>query len=216
MGRRGLLLLVLGVGCALLLTGCMTIAEHASRAAFCTAGQQFSALQRVPFRQAQQATDRLGQVGTPADIDAAARAGFVELIDRMDSSSNAADFRKRTRSMDQSERDHLFALDTYIQGTCSDRVPSNATKAAFCAVGKSYLKLQAAQFNTAKAGVDQLAKVGMPSGADAGARLGFIELIDRINSSRDGADFGDRSNALTADQTSHLTALDSYIKLTCP
>lgn len=104
---------------ALVLTGCQSIPEDAATEDFCSAGQKYSELRSVPFDEAVAVSKQLAEVGTPADIDASARAGFVELIERMDEAKNGADFRKRTLTMDQAERKHLLDLDTYIQRTCS-------------------------------------------------------------------------------------------------
>lgn len=104
---------------ALVLTGCQSIPEDAAKEDFCSAGQKYSELRGVPFDEAVAVSKQLAEVGTPADIDASARAGFVELIERMDEAENGADFRQRTLTMDQDERKHLLDLDTYIQRTCS-------------------------------------------------------------------------------------------------
>lgn len=107
---------------AVLLAGCQSIPEDADVAAFCTAGKRYSELRDVSFAEAVKVSEQLADVGTPANIDASARAGFVELIDRMGQAENGADFRKRTLGMTASERKHLLDLDTYIQKTCSQAV----------------------------------------------------------------------------------------------
>jgi hypothetical protein len=197
------------------LAACSHVPEDASKAAFCEAGQKFSALQKVTFARGQDAIERLAKVGTPADIDSDARAGFVELIDRMRASDNAGDFRERTRTMSEAQRDHLFALDTYIQGTCSDRVPLSATKAAFCSARAAYARLTPAQFSAAQAAVAKLAQVGTPDDINASARLGFIEVIDRVNSSQSAEDFAAAVKAMTTAEKDHVKALDDYTQTTC-
>lgn len=199
------------------LAGCQDIPEDASKAAFCKAGQRFSALQKVPFAQGQDAVDKLADVGTPSDIDSAARAGFVELIDRMNDSEDAGDFRRRTATMDKQERAHLLALDTYIQGACSDRVPSDASRADFCAAGKAFARAQQddASFPKAKEAIAELVKIGTPQTMNAAARLGFIELIDRMNSSTDAPGYAELTRTINPTERDHLDALDAYIKKTC-
>jgi hypothetical protein len=102
--------------------GCSHIPQDASKKEFCTAGEQFSALDKATFAQGRAAIKRLAGIGTPPDIDASARKGFVELVSRMDDADNAEDFRHRTRTMNRSERKHLLDLDTYIQKTCVQAV----------------------------------------------------------------------------------------------
>jgi hypothetical protein len=101
------------------LTGCQSIPEDATTKDFCSAGEKYSELRDVAFSEAVRVSKQLAEVGTPADIDASARAGFVELIERMDDADNGADFRRRTLSMNEQERKHLLDLDTYIQKTCA-------------------------------------------------------------------------------------------------
>ncbi len=104
---------------ALVLTGCQSIPENASKEDFCSAGEKYSELRGVAFAEAVEVSKQLAEVGTPANIDASARSGFVELIERMDEAENGADFRKRTLSMNAEERRHLLDLDSYIQRTCT-------------------------------------------------------------------------------------------------
>jgi len=104
---------------ALVLTGCQSIPENAAKKDFCSAGEKYSELRGVAFSEAVEVSKQLAEVGTPADIDASARAGFVELIERMDKAENGADFRKRTQGMSEQERKHLLDLDSYIQRTCA-------------------------------------------------------------------------------------------------
>lgn len=105
--------------CTVVLAGCQSIPEDADTKDFCNAGERYSELRDVSFAEAVKVSKQLAEVGTPADIDASARAGFVELIDRMDAAKNGADFRKRTLTMNEDERKHLLDLDTYIQKTCA-------------------------------------------------------------------------------------------------
>lgn len=104
---------------SVLLSGCQNIPEDAATTDFCSAGERYSELRDVAFAEAVAVSKELAEVGTPADIDASARAGFVELIERMDAAENGADFRKRTLTMNAEERQHLLDLDTYIQKTCA-------------------------------------------------------------------------------------------------
>lgn len=100
-------------------SGCAkSIPEDASTQDFCSAGEKYSALQQVPFSEGVKAIDRLAEVGTPAGISKGARAGFEELVDRMRDSSDAADFRRRTKAMSDQEAEHLLDLNDYIRKTC--------------------------------------------------------------------------------------------------
>lgn len=101
---------------ALLAAGCRSIPEDASVADFCETGEAFSA--STDFSSGVAAAEELAKVGTPADIDAAARAGFEELIDRVTGAKDGADFKKTTAALTDAERDHLEALTVYIRKTC--------------------------------------------------------------------------------------------------
>lgn len=103
---------------AAVLAGCEDIPEDASEKAFCSAGRKYSELRDVKFSEAVEVSKQLADVGTPANIDASARAGFVELIDRMAEATSGSAFRKRTLAMTEQQRQHLLDLDTYIQKTC--------------------------------------------------------------------------------------------------
>ncbi len=118
-GSRGTGVLLGSLLGAVVLTGCQSIPEDAATEDFCSAGQKYSELRGVPFAEAVEVSKQLADVGTPPDIDASARAGFVELIERMDKAKNGADFRNRTTGMSDEERRHLLDLDSYIQRTCS-------------------------------------------------------------------------------------------------
>lgn len=113
------LVVVLAIGLAVTLAGCRHIPKDATVKDFCGAGEKFNALTKVSFAQGQAAIDRLANVGTPADIDKDARAGFVELIERMDKSENADDFRARTQKLTKEETEHRLDLYDYIQKTCT-------------------------------------------------------------------------------------------------
>ncbi|HET6153155.1 MAG TPA: hypothetical protein VFE15_09365 [Marmoricola sp.] len=113
-----LAVVILGVG----VSGCQHVPKDASKQAFCSAGEKFSELDKATFAQGRSAIKRLADVGTPPNIDSSARAGFVELVDRMQSAHNAEDFRHRTRTMSSSQRKHLLALDSYIQKTCTSTI----------------------------------------------------------------------------------------------
>lgn len=114
--------LVLVLVGALVLVGCRTIPENASVTEYCKTGEAYTNLKDVPFEQGLAMTKKLAAVGTPAGIDASARAGFVELINRMEDSRDAADFRRRTDTMGKAEEKHLLALYTYNQKICSQPV----------------------------------------------------------------------------------------------
>lgn len=103
----------------LTLSGCgQEIPRAADPKEFCSAGEQYSALRQVPYAEALEAGDRLAEVGTPVGIDKPARQGFEELISRMKDSSDAAEFRQRTRDMSAAEKRRLMALDSFIQRVC--------------------------------------------------------------------------------------------------
>lgn len=216
-GRRRYAVAALVLAAALGLSACGgdDIPTDASKQDFCHAGERFSALQKVPFAEGQEAVEALGEVGTPSDIDAKARSGFTELIERMSTAEDAADFRQRTKSMTEDERDHLFALDTYIQGTCSDRVPAAASEADFCVSGKKFAAAPDDAFAARKAAIIQLAQVGTPESIGAEARLGFIELIDRMNNSQVAIDYQELTRTMSPTEKDYLEALDAYIRKTC-
>ncbi|HEX4190235.1 MAG TPA: hypothetical protein VHZ06_04510 [Marmoricola sp.] len=120
MRRLVVVLTVLVLGFAV--SACQHVPQDASKQAFCSAGEKFSELDKATFAQGQAAIKRLADIGTPPNIDASARSGFVELVDRMQSSHSAEDFRHRTRTMNASQRKHLLDLDSYIQKTCTSAV----------------------------------------------------------------------------------------------
>lgn len=97
-------------------SGCTKVPANATIAAFCAAGSSFSSVEG--FSNGVKAAKALAAVGTPPDIDASARAGFVELVERMVDSKNGPDFRSRTRHLSNEEKKHLLDLDTYIGKTC--------------------------------------------------------------------------------------------------
>ncbi|MFL6061580.1 MAG: hypothetical protein ACJ72E_10135 [Marmoricola sp.] len=97
-------------------SGCTKVPANASTEAFCAAGSTFSSVEG--FANGVKAAKSLAAVGTPPDIDASARAGFVELVERMVDSKNGPDFRSRTRHLSNVEKKHLLDLDTYIGKTC--------------------------------------------------------------------------------------------------
>jgi hypothetical protein len=111
---------VLAAACALAaataLTGCESIPEDASVKAFCTTGEKFSA--STSFKEGVRTAEKLGEVGTPKGIPADARQGFVELVDRVTGAKSGADFKKRQAKLSKDEKEHLRALDSYIQKTC--------------------------------------------------------------------------------------------------
>jgi hypothetical protein len=98
--------------------GCTKVPADATKAAFCTAGSTFS--EANGFANGLKAAKALAAVGTPSDIDASARAGFVELVERMVDAENGPDFRRRTRNLSDSEKRHLLDLDSYIRETCAN------------------------------------------------------------------------------------------------
>jgi hypothetical protein len=96
--------------------GCRVVPSDATKQEFCAAGEAFS--ESEGFSNGVKAAEHLASVGTPPDIKASARAGFIELVERMADSENGPDFRRRTRSLTSRESKHLLDLDTYIQGAC--------------------------------------------------------------------------------------------------
>ncbi|WP_148046055.1 hypothetical protein [Nocardioides marmoriginsengisoli] len=97
-------------------SGCTEVPKAAAKEDFCAAGAAFSGSKG--FKNGLKAARRLAAVGTPNDIEASARAGFVELVERMVDSKDGPDFRGRTRNLSSAESKHLLDLDTYIQATC--------------------------------------------------------------------------------------------------
>lgn len=210
-GRVAALVLLTALS-ALTLTGCQDIPEDASKAAFCQAGERFSALEKVPFSEGEAAAKALAEVGTPADIDKPAREGFVELIDRMDSSDNAAEFLKKSRSLGSKETEHLTALTAYIRLTC---LLATASTADFCVAGKVFAATRNGAFEERKAALDALVTVGAPPDISPAARLGLIELVDRMGASDSNEELDERTRGISPDEREHLVALDDFIKKAC-
>lgn len=202
------LALVLSLG----LTGCQKIPDSASKADFCQAGERFSALQDVPFSEGQAAIRELADVGTPADIDPAGRAGFEELVDRMESSKNAADFLKKSQKLSIEESEHRTALTVYIQLTC---LLATASTADFCVAGKIFAATRNGEFEARKAALDDLVKVGAPPDIRPAARVGLIELVDRMNAADSNSELDELTRAISPAEREHLEALDAYIKRAC-
>ena len=98
------------------LTGCGSIPADASVKDFCKKGESFSA--STTFETGRKRAETLADVGTPKGIDKAARKGFEQLIDRVTSSDNGADFKKKAKKLNASERANLEALSAYIEKTC--------------------------------------------------------------------------------------------------
>jgi hypothetical protein len=92
-------------------------------------------------------------------------------------------------------------------------IPDDASVKDFCAQGEKFSASKT--FATGKERAEALADTGTPKGIDADARKGFEELIDRVTSSEDGADFKKKADKLTDAEARHLRALDGYIKDTC-
>lgn len=210
-GRLGALALVTVVTAGTL-TGCQKIPEDASKAAFCQAGERFSALNDVPFSEGQAAIKALADVGTPADIDKPARKGFVELVDRMNSSDDAAEFLKKSQSLNTEEAANRSALTVYIQLTC---VLANASTADFCVAGKVFAATRNGEFEARKSTLDALVKVGAPPDIPPAARLGLIELVDRMNASDSNQELDELTRSINPDEREHLVALDDFIKTAC-
>lgn len=210
-GRYAALALLTAVA-TFALTGCEDIPQDASKADFCLAGERFSALDKVPFSEGQAAAEALAEVGTPADIDKSAREGFVELIDRMDSSDNAAEFRRKSGSLSITEAEHRTALTAYIQMSC---LLANASTADFCVAGKIFAAARNGEFGARKAALDALVKVGAPPDISPAARLGLIELVDRMTASNSNEELDELTRRMGPDQREHLVALDDFIKRAC-
>jgi len=98
------------------LAGCRSIPEDASTKDFCSEGEKFSA--STTFEQGVKAAEKLAEVGTPKGIPKSARKGFVELIDRVTGSKDAAEFNKKKNKLTAAEAKHLSDLSTYIKETC--------------------------------------------------------------------------------------------------
>lgn len=113
---RRLALIAFGVVLVPALTGCQSIPQDAPVATFCSSGEQFSA--STKFDQGVRAAKHLAEVGTPKGIDPDARAGFVELINRVTGARDGNDFIKSSKKLTTEEQKHLSALGEYIQKTC--------------------------------------------------------------------------------------------------
>ena len=114
---------LLAVVAAPLLAGCQSVPSDASVKAFCASGEQFSA--STKFAQGVAAAKHLAKVGTPAGINADARAGFIELINRVTGAHDGNDFLKRSRKLTVEEQKHLAALSVYITKTCAGSGPGS-------------------------------------------------------------------------------------------
>ncbi|MBO9519890.1 MAG: hypothetical protein J7518_00015 [Nocardioidaceae bacterium] len=101
-----------------ILVGCgqADIPTNASTRDFCGEGEKFSA--STSFKEGVAAAEKLGEVGTPKNITAGARAGFVELVERVTGSDSGADFKKKQAKLTKAEATHLADLNEYIQKTC--------------------------------------------------------------------------------------------------
>lgn len=106
---------------ASVVAGCGGIPEDASVKDFCSRGEKFSASKT--FATGKKRAEALAETGTPKGIDADARKGFEELIDRVTSSENGADFKKKADKLSDAEARHLRALDGYIKKTCDLTTP---------------------------------------------------------------------------------------------
>ncbi|MCX6396407.1 MAG: hypothetical protein NTV23_07980 [Propionibacteriales bacterium] len=213
-GRRGriaVLALLLAFASAALV-GCEDVPADASKAAFCQAGERFSALQDVPFSEGQAAIKALAEVGTPTDIDKPAREGFVELVARMEDSDDAAEFLRKSQSLSAAESEHRTALTVYIQLTC---LLANASTADFCVAGKEFAANRNGAFEDRKAALEALVKVGAPPDISPAARLGLIELVDRMNSATSNEQLDELTRTTSPDEREHLVALDAFIKRAC-
>lgn len=105
-----------------LLAGCKSVPNNATVKAFCASGERFSASTR--FDQGVAAAKDLAKVGTPHGINADARAGFIELINRVTGARDGKDFIKQTNNLNADEKRHLAALSDYIAKTCDTSGPT--------------------------------------------------------------------------------------------
>lgn len=197
---------------AAVLTGCEDIPEDASKADFCLAGERYTALTNVPFSEGEAAIKALADVGTPSDIDKPARQGFVELVDRMNSSDDAAEFRQKSENLSAEEGEHRTALTVYIQLTC---LLAPASTADFCVAGKVFAATRNGAFEERRAALGALVNVGAPPDISPAARLGLIELVDRMNASDSNEKLDERTRGISPDEREHLVALDDFIKKAC-
>lgn len=114
--RLGLVVSALLASAALAGCGGEDIPENASKKDFCSEGEKFSA--STNFAEGVTAAKKLAEVGTPKDITTGARAGFVELVERVTGSKSGADFKKKQAKLSKTEAEHLSDLNEYIQKTC--------------------------------------------------------------------------------------------------
>ena len=112
---------VAACGAAVAVSGCSGIPKDASVKDFCVKGEKFSASKT--FATGKKRAEALADVGTPKGIDKDARKGFEELIDRVTSSDNGSDFKKKADKLSDAEARHLRALDGYIKATCDLTTP---------------------------------------------------------------------------------------------
>lgn len=214
---------VLTVAVVLAFTGCSkpevlggglsnSIPKDASRADFCRAGENFSALKDVPFSEGEAAAKVLEETGTPDDIDKSARAGFVELVQRMNDSDDAGEFLRKSQNLGTKAAQNRTALTVYIQLTC---MLANASTADFCTAGESFAAVRNGKFEDRKSALQALLRVGAPPDISPDARQGVIELMDRMSEASSNEELDKLTRQLDADQREHLVALDEFIKRAC-
>lgn len=95
---------------------------------------------------------------------------------------------------------------------CQD-VPENASKKEFCSEGEKFSA--STTFEQGVKAAERLAEVGTPAGIPKSARLGFVELIERVTESKNGAEFKKKTKELSDEEGKHLMDLSAYIDKTC-
>lgn len=119
MRSRALGVLMGVVAGSVLLTGCGSseIPDDASAKDFCSAGDRFSTA--TEFKDGVKAAEGLRETGTPKDISADARKGFVLVVELVAESSDTKDLQKRYEDLTDKEKQSVDSLDTYIRKTCT-------------------------------------------------------------------------------------------------
>ena len=104
------------LACALVLAGCGGPPEDASRADFCA--QQQLVKEQTSWEDAKAQVRKLKDVGTPGDIPAEAREGFVEMVGYIEEAPSRRAFTQRVEGLSARDSADLDAFVGYVTETC--------------------------------------------------------------------------------------------------
>ena len=97
-------------------------------------------------------------------------------------------------------------------GGCRN-IPKSASTKDFCSAGEKFSA--STTFTQGVSRAKKLSEVGTPAGIPKAARDGFVELVDRVLSAKDGKDFRTKTSKLSKQEQKNLAALSVYIQKTC-